>query len=222
MMTEVLAEISDVRLFIYELEVGPVDYTSKQHVNEAISACPGVLVTDGKSGYDAIEKSESAGLGLRDKRTSIECLGIRQQKEQTALQIRWVHSDAMLADGLTKDRAAKHLLEFFRQGQRWRLVDDPLHRSARKRKTEGIDKLDHGTLPTDSETEDMLESLVYVSRDNEFEQMTSAGEYALWGNVKPIPRSVPPVNSGRTSMSKHRSLAFGHAIHSPEPCPLRR
>ncbi|CAK0882044.1 unnamed protein product, partial [Prorocentrum cordatum] len=114
MMTETLDEISYVRLFIYELECGQVDYTNKQHVNDAISSCPGVLVTDGKSGYDAIEKSESAGLGLRDKRTSIECLGIRQQKEQTALQIRWVHSDAMLADGLTKDRAAKVLLEFFR------------------------------------------------------------------------------------------------------------
>ncbi|CAK0865379.1 unnamed protein product, partial [Prorocentrum cordatum] len=139
MMTETLDEISYVRLFIYELECGQVDYTNKQHVNDAISSCPGVLVTDGKSGYDAIEKSESAGLGLRDKRTSIECLGIRQQKEQTALQIRWVHSDAMLADGLTKDRAAKVLLEFFRSGQRWRLVDDPLHRSARKRKTEGMD-----------------------------------------------------------------------------------
>ncbi|CAK0864196.1 unnamed protein product, partial [Prorocentrum cordatum] len=115
MMTETLDEISYVRLFIYELECGQVDYTNKQHVNDAISSCPGALVTDGKSGYDAIEKSESAGLGLRDKRTSIECLGIRQQKEQTALQIRWVHSDAMLADGLTKDRAAKVLLEFFRR-----------------------------------------------------------------------------------------------------------
>ncbi|CAK0865999.1 unnamed protein product, partial [Prorocentrum cordatum] len=165
-MTETLDEISYVRLFIYELECGQVDYTNKQHVNDAISSCPGVLVTDGKSGYDAIEKSESAGLGLRDKRTSIECLGIRQQKEQTALQIRWVHSDAMLADGLTKDRAAKVLLEFFRTGQRWRLVDDPLHRSARKRKTEGMDKLDHGKPLFTNDDEAMLEALIYYARDN--------------------------------------------------------
>ncbi|CAK0793305.1 unnamed protein product [Prorocentrum cordatum] len=106
MMTEILDAINYVRRLIYELECGPVDYTSKRHVNDAISACPGVLVTDGKSGHDAIEKNEPAGLELRDKRTSIECLGIRSQKEQTALQIRWVHSDAMLADGLTKDRPA--------------------------------------------------------------------------------------------------------------------
>eukprot|EP00959_Pyramimonas_sp_CCMP1952_P170900 3571216-Pyramimonas_sp.AAC.1 len=62
MMTETLDEISYVRLLIYELECGQVDCA-----NEQISSCPGVLVTDGKSGYDAIEKSESAGLGLRDK-----------------------------------------------------------------------------------------------------------------------------------------------------------
>ena len=142
------------------------------------------------------KRSESAGLGLRDKRTSIECLGIRQQKEQTALQIRWVHSDAMLADGLTKDRAAKVLLEFFRSGQRWRLVDDPLHRSARKRKTEGIDKLDHGTPVPDDDDADLLEALVYFARDNPNEQETSAGDTALWGTVKPLTRSVLSVNSG--------------------------
>ncbi|CAK0873791.1 unnamed protein product, partial [Prorocentrum cordatum] len=195
MMTETLDEISYVRLFIYELECGQVDYTNKQHVNDAISSCPGVLVTDGKSGYDAIEKSESAGLGLRDKRTSIECLGIRQQKEQTALQIRWVHSDAMLADGLTKDRAAKVLLEFFRSGQRWRLVDDPLHRSARKRKTEGMDRLDHGKPLSADDDEAMLEALIYFARDNPYEQETPAGDIALWGTVKPLTRSVLSVNS---------------------------
>ena len=45
MMAETLDEISYVRLFIYELECGPVDYASKEHVNDAISTCPGVLVT---------------------------------------------------------------------------------------------------------------------------------------------------------------------------------
>ncbi|CAK0825479.1 unnamed protein product, partial [Prorocentrum cordatum] len=195
MMTETLDEISYVRLFIYELECGQVDYTNKQHVNDAISSCPGVLVTDGKSGYDAIEKSESAGLGLRDKRTSVECPGIRQQKEQTALQIRWVHSDAMLADGLTRDRAAKVLLEFFRSGQRWRLVDDPLHRSSRKRKTEGMDKLDHGKPISDDDENAMLEALIYYARDNPDEQENPAGDTAMWGTVKPLTRSVLSVNS---------------------------
>ncbi|CAK0857096.1 unnamed protein product [Prorocentrum cordatum] len=206
MMTETLDEISYVRLFIYELECGQVDYTNKQHVNDAISSCPGKLVTDGKSGYDAIEKSESAGLGLRDKRTSIECLGIRQQKEQTALQIRWVHSDAMLADGLTKDRAAKVLLEFFRSGQRWRLVDDPLHRSARKRKTEGMDKLDHGKPLSADDDEAMLEALIYFARDNPYEQETPAGDIALWGTVKPLTRSVRSVNSVARGRSRCRNI----------------
>ncbi|CAK0830159.1 unnamed protein product [Prorocentrum cordatum] len=206
MMTETLDEISYERLFIYELECGQVDYTNKQHVNDAISSCPGVLVTDGNSGYDAIEKSESAGLGLRDKRTSIECLGIRQQKEQTALQIRWVHSDAMLADGLTKDRAAKVLLEFFRSGQRWRLVDDPLHRSARKRKTEGLDKLDHGKPISDDNEDAMLEALIHYARDNPDEQESPAGDAALWGMMKPLTRSVLSVDSVARGRSRCRSI----------------
>ena len=175
-------------------------------MNDAISTCPGVLVTDGKSGYDAIEKSESAGLGPRDKRTSIECLGIRQQKEQTALQIRWVHSDAMLADGLTRDRAAKVLLEFFCSGQRWRLVGDPLHRSARKRKTEGIDKLDHGTPGPDDGEQALLEALVYFARDNPNEQEISAGDTALWGTVKPFTRFVLSVNSGVKGRPRCRNI----------------
>ncbi|CAK0886536.1 unnamed protein product [Prorocentrum cordatum] len=180
MMTETLDEMSCVRLFIYELECDRVDYTNRQAVNDAISTCPGVRVTDGKSGYHVIEMNESAGLGLRDKRTSVECLGIWQQKQQTGLQIRRVHSDAMLADGLTKDRAAKALMEFFLSGQRWRLVDDPLHRSARKRKSEGIDKLDHGT-PLDPDT--ALEALVYFSRDDESQQAGPAGHEAFWGRT---------------------------------------
>ncbi|CAK0889332.1 unnamed protein product [Prorocentrum cordatum] len=206
MMTETLDEISYVRLFIYELECGQVDYANTQDVNDAISSCPGVLVTDGKSGYDAIEKSESAGLGLRDKRTSIECLGIRQQKEQTALQIRWVYSDAMLADGLTRDRAAKVLLEFFRSGQRWRLVDDPLHRSAQKRKTEGLDKLDHGKPISDDDEDAMLEALIDYARDNPDEQESPAGDAALRGMIKPLTRSVLSVNSVARGRSRCRNI----------------
>ena len=141
-MTETLDEISWCRLALYEIEIGPVDYTDKDKVNEAISTCPAALVTDGKSGYDAISRIESAGLKLRDRRTAIECLGIKQQLQQTKLDMRWVHSDAMLADGLTKDKAARALLEFFRGGQQWRLIEDPLHQSARKRKAKGIGKLD--------------------------------------------------------------------------------
>ena len=112
----------------------------------------------------------------------------------------------MLADGLTKDRAAKVLLDFFRSGQRWRLVDDPLHRSARKRKTEGIDKLDHGTPVPDDDEQALLEALVYFARDNPNEQETSAGDTALWGTVKPLTRSVLSVNSGVKGRPRCRNI----------------
>ena len=50
---------------------------------------------------------------MKEKRTSIECLGIREMQRNTAFIIRWVHSEAMLADGLTKGEAAAKLMEFF-------------------------------------------------------------------------------------------------------------
>jgi len=148
-----------------------VDYTSKEAESEAISACPGVLA-----------KSEPPGPGPWNKRTNIECLGIRRQKEQTRLEIRWVHSDATLADGPTKDEAAKVLLELFKQCQKWRLLDDPLHGSARRRKAAGIDKLDHGPPVDEAILDDMLAELVHFVKD-EATTTSIAGMVVLWGQT---------------------------------------
>ena len=54
----------------------------------------------------------------------------------------WVHSDAMLGDGLTKQRAANKLHQFFVDGQTWRLVHDPMFKSARRRKCIGMGALE--------------------------------------------------------------------------------
>ena len=91
------------------------------------------------------------------------------------------------------------------------------------RKTEGIDKLDHGTPVPDDDDQALLEALVYFARDNPNEQEISAGDTALWGTVKPLTRSVLSVNSGVQGRPRCRNidfLIFGHAIHSPEPACL--
>ena len=49
-----------------------------------------------------------------------------------------MHSEAMLADALTKAKGAGMLLRFFEGGQRWRVVEDPLFRSSRKRKDQRL------------------------------------------------------------------------------------
>ena len=62
-------------------------------------------ITDCKSLSDALEKNESLGLGLSEKRTSIEVTATRQQMRATGIQTRWVNSDRQLADVLTKPTA---------------------------------------------------------------------------------------------------------------------
>ena len=63
---------------------------------------PAVLITDCKAFYDGVVKSQSAGLGLEERRTAIEALALRQALEAGQTVVRWVHSHAQIADGMTK------------------------------------------------------------------------------------------------------------------------
>eukprot|EP00974_Lingulodinium_polyedra_P030932 2976678-Lingulodinium_polyedra.AAC.1 len=73
-----------------------------------IRAVPGILVTDSKNVFDLMKHPENL-LGGRDKRTGLELMGLAQSLEEGATKLRWVHSDAMLANSLTK------------KGERWQL-----------------------------------------------------------------------------------------------------
>ena len=55
--------------------------------------------------------------------------------------IRWVHSEAQLANGLTKAEDHKELELYYRMQHQWRIVEDEAMRSARKRKSEGLTPL---------------------------------------------------------------------------------
>ena len=141
-VTDTLEELELCRLLIYEVLKGPVNYEDQGQVNDAMRSVPAVLATDGKAGYDALARNESSGLGLKERRAAIECRGIKQAQRRTGFDIAWVHSDAMLGDGLTKGKAAPKLHQFFVEGQIWRLVHDPMFTSARKRKGLGLEALD--------------------------------------------------------------------------------
>ena len=73
------------------------------HVLKLCSKC--IIVIDCKSFYDAIEKNESLGIGLSEKRTTIEVAATRQQTHATGIKTRWANSDRQLADILTKPTA---------------------------------------------------------------------------------------------------------------------
>ena len=105
---------------------------------------------DARGVYDALSRSESTCLGLRDRRSGFEALALKRNMQAAGCLLRWTHSDAQLADCLTKDankaRASYELLE--RRGFTWRLVYDPRFTAARRRQVQGADVLDN--LPEDA------------------------------------------------------------------------
>jgi hypothetical protein len=94
--------------------------------------------------YDKVN-TEVLTIKGAEKRSNIELLGLKESQQATGLKIRWVHSEAQLANGLTKSGSAKELELFYRMGHRWRIVEDEEMLSARKRKTAGLEPLENGT-----------------------------------------------------------------------------
>ena len=91
------------------------------------------VITDAKSLYDALERSESSTRNLTERRTAIEVTAIRQRLEHGFIYTGWANSDQQMADGLTKPQAAWKLLEIMSAG-RWKIVWDATCQSARKMK----------------------------------------------------------------------------------------
>ena len=94
------------------------------------------MITDAKSLYDALERSESSTRNLTERRTDIEVTAIRQRLEHGVVYTGWVNSDRQMADGLTKPQTAWKLLEIMSAGK-WKIVWDETFQSARKLKVVG-------------------------------------------------------------------------------------
>ena len=103
-------QLNYIRLSLKELvrETIPL-----QRWQEAAAQVPGALVLDSRGVYDALGRSESACLGLKDKRSGLEALSLKRSLVET------------------------------RCGLAWRLVYDPSFTSARKRAQKGHDVLDY-------------------------------------------------------------------------------
>ena len=84
-----------------------------------------------KSLYYALEKNESLGLGLSEKRTSIEVTATRQQMRTTGIKTKWVKSDRQLADVLTKATAPPASVLKFQHSGRWNIVWDATYTAAK-------------------------------------------------------------------------------------------
>lgn len=100
---------------------------------QVVASVPGVMVTDARSLYDVIHKGNQAtsGLGLKEKYSALEIMSVMQRLQLCGTQTRWVHSDAQLADALTK-RLTTSSLKRVLSLNTWTLVDDPNFTSAKR------------------------------------------------------------------------------------------
>ena len=132
--SDALDQLNWIRLFMAELlhSQGSLDF---RRTKEILDTQPeAIIITDCKSLYDSVERQESAGLGLQEKRTAIEVTAIRQEMRDSHLSTRWVNSDRQLADILTKPGVDPMTLLLLARRGRWRIVFDPDFTSARKLK----------------------------------------------------------------------------------------
>lgn len=106
---------------------------------EIVSKIKGVLVTDARSLYDIVIKGEqnASGLGVREKYSALELLSVLQRLTRCKTVTRWVHSEAQLADAMTKRVIRGSLHKALIDGQ-WTLVEDPEFTSAKKLRQLGV------------------------------------------------------------------------------------
>ena len=124
-----------------ELQGHPVDVRDPDQVVRHTHGC---LITDSRNVYDKVT-TEVLTIKGAEKRANIELLGLKESQQSTGLRVRWVHSEAQLANGLTKAGSAKELELFYRMGHRWRIVEDDEMLSARKRKSAGLEPLENSS-----------------------------------------------------------------------------
>ena len=103
----------------------------------AVSKVRGCLVTDSRNVYDKLQ-TEVIVIKGAERRSDIELLSIKESQDRTGLTVRWVHSEAQLANGLTKAGAGHEMEMYYQMQHRWRIVEDVHMRSSRRRRAEGL------------------------------------------------------------------------------------
>ena len=90
-----------------------------------------VVVTDSRGLYDA-SHSQTAGLGVQDKRTAIEVMIINERMSVMNAGWRWTSADQQLSDGLTKVQTRQVLADMLRRGYHM-LIFDPNAKAGKKK-----------------------------------------------------------------------------------------
>lgn len=113
-----------------------------QEPNSLVNRIPGCLVTDSRNVYDKLKTEVLSPKGA-ERRIDITLMRLKDSQNHNNLQVRWVHSEAQLTNGLTKGRELRQLLLFYDMDQTWRIVEDPTMSSARRRRPQGQTPLEN-------------------------------------------------------------------------------
>ena len=111
--------------------------------NDCVKFIKGILATDSKGSYDAVNKSEGPLLGLSHVRSALQAYQLREQLTDSACKLIWISGDWNLGDALTKKAktAREGLLQFLKNNM-WRLTFDPSmvisERKSRKQGTNAV------------------------------------------------------------------------------------
>ncbi|CAE7826829.1 GIP [Symbiodinium sp. CCMP2456] len=116
-------------------------------LEKQVEGINGILCTDSRGGYDAVERNESPLLGLSNIRAALQAFQLRDNLQRAGCRLRWLASDFDLADALTKkkEEARQGLLKMLRTGH-WSIRFDPSFTSAKKGKKQGksaLEAIDH-------------------------------------------------------------------------------
>ena len=98
----------------------------------------GILGTDSKGGYDAVQVNESPMLGLSNLRSALQALQLRESMIRTHCFLRWLASDYDLGDALTKKwpDCRIGLLKYLKT-KLWCVAFDPTFTAAKKNAKKG-------------------------------------------------------------------------------------
>ena len=88
-----------IRLCLKDVLFGELDVQNWQTETRQVLAA---LVVDCWSVYDALVRSSSSCFGLKDKKSGLEVLALKQSLVECGTMIRWCLSAAQLGDVVTK------------------------------------------------------------------------------------------------------------------------
>lgn len=117
-----------------------------RQVNHAVNTVPGCLVTDSRNVYDKLASEAVVPKGA-ERRTDLELMSLKAAQLRNQVLVRWVNSEAQLANPLTKAREQREVMLFYRMNHHWKIVEDETMSSAKKRKLKGQSPLEDTKVP---------------------------------------------------------------------------